>query len=220
MNEHATASRPVIVGVAGGSGSGKTTVANRVAERLGPDRMTCLQHDSYYLDRSDLAVEQRAAINYDHPDALETGLLIEHLHAMRAGESVSVPVYDFENHERKPMPVELEPRDVVLLEGILILADEKLRELMDIKVFVDTDPDLRVIRRIQRDVTERNRSLESIVDQYLNTVRPMHLEFVESSKRYADFFIPEGGFNDVAVDSLVAKIEALLENPKPEPPLS
>lgn len=201
--------RPVIVGIAGGSGSGKTTVVDRIVERLGPDRVTCIQHDSYYLDRSDLPPTSRHQINFDHPDALETDLLIEHLEQLLDGHSVRVPIYDFSNHVRTAGTVQACPHSVILIEGILILVDARLRDLMDIKVFVDTDPDLRVIRRMERDVASRERSLESVIRQYLETVRPMHLEYVEPSKRYADIVIPEGGYNEVAVDLLFTKIDAI-----------
>ncbi len=201
--------RPVIVGVAGGSGSGKTTVVDRIVERLGPDRATCIQHDSYYLDRGDLPPASREKINFDHPDALETNLLVEHLQQLLNGHSVRVPIYDFSSHVRTTGTVRADPHGVILIEGILILVDARLRDLMDIKVFVDTDADLRVIRRMERDVSSRQRSLESVIRQYLETVRPMHLEYVEPSKRYADIVIPEGGYNEVAVDLLFTKIDAI-----------
>ena len=207
----------MIIGVAGGSGSGKTTVVRRIVDRLSSDRATCIQHDSYYLDRRDLSPEARANVNYDHPDALETSLLIRHLHQLLAGAAVDVPVYDFANHLRTTATIRAEPRRVILLEGILILVDAGLRDLLDMKVFVDTDPDLRVIRRVKRDMARRQRTLESVVRQYLRTVRPMHLEFVEPSKRYADIIIPEGGHNAVAVDILFAKIDSIVKNREPEP---
>jgi len=212
--------RPIIIGVAGGSGSGKTTVVERIVERLGSDRVTCIQHDSYYLDRGDLAPLDRAAVNYDHPDALETSLLIEHLKALQSGVPVDVPVYDFRSHLRTASSVRAEPRKVIMLEGILILVDRALRDLMDIKVFVDTDADVRVIRRMERDIAKRERTLESVVRQYMQTVRPMHLDFVEPSKRYADIVIPEGGYNEVAVDVLFTKIESILKSPEPKTPLA
>jgi uridine kinase len=212
--------RPIIIGVAGGSGSGKTTVVNRIVERLGSERATCIQHDSYYIDRGDLAPEDRAAVNYDHPDALETPLLIAHLTTLLKGAPVDVPVYDFRSHLRTDRTVRAEPRGVILLEGILILVDRALRDLMDIKVFVDTDADVRVIRRMERDIATRERTFDSVVSQYMRTVRPMHLDFVEPSKRYADIIIPEGGYNDVAVDMLFTKIDSILENPEPKAPLA
>jgi uridine kinase len=208
----------VIIGVAGGSGSGKTTVVRRILSRLGTERATCIQHDSYYLDRSALAREDRANVNYDHPDALETPLLVEHLKQLSAGAPVEIPVYDFANHVRTNETVRIEPRGVIFLEGILILADKAVRDLMDIKVFVDTDSDLRLIRRLERDIAARQRTLDSVVSQYVDPVRPMHLEFVEPSKRHADIIIPEGGFNEVAVDMLFTKIDSIVGSPEPDTP--
>lgn len=179
--------------------------------RLGRDAVSLIHHDSYYYDKSHVPPEERVNINYDHPDALETSLLVEHLAALKGGRAVAVPVYDFARHARTGETVAVEPRPVVIVEGILILADRELRDLMDIKVFVDTDADLRIIRRTRRDIAERGRTFESVVRQYLQTVRPMHLEFVEPSKRYAHVIIPEGGHNEVAVDMLITKIRAILE---------
>jgi uridine kinase len=202
--------KPVVIGVAGGSGSGKTTVVQEITRRLGPDEVAFIQHDSYYYDRSHVPPDERVNINYDHPDALETALLIEHLRTLKDGGEVAVPVYDFTNHARTAHTERVQPRSVVIVEGILILSDRALRELMDIRVFVDTDADLRILRRIERDLTERGRSLTSVVQQYLQTVRPMHLEFVEPSKRYAHIIIPEGGHNRVAVDMLLTKIRSIV----------
>ena len=201
--------QPVIIGVAGGSGSGKTTVVEEIIRDLGPDAVAFIQHDSYYHDRSHVPPDERVNINYDHPDALETTLLVEHLRRLKSGHPIQVPIYDFTNHARTTDTSTVEPRNVIILEGILILADRELRDLMDIRVFVDTDPDLRILRRIDRDINERGRSLESVVQQYLRTVRPMHLEFVEPSKRYAHVIIPEGGHNRVAVDMLLTKIRSI-----------
>jgi len=201
----------VIIGVAGGTGSGKTTVSEAILDRVGRDRIAYLQHDSYYRDRSHLPPEERAEVNFDHPDALETELLVEHLKAMQQGRAVEVPVYDFTRHVRKEETRTLRPRPVVLVEGILVLAEESLRRQMDVKLYVDTDADLRFIRRLRRDISERDRTLDSVVEQYLDDVRPMHLEFVEPSKRYADLIIPEGGFNTVALDAVVAQVERLLD---------
>jgi uridine kinase len=203
--------RPIVIGVAGGSASGKTTVVSELVRALGADRVTVIQHDSYYLDRSAVPAVERGRINYDHPDALETGLLVRHLHELRAGHSVAVPVYDYATHTRSARTEPASPRKVVILEGILILAEPTLRELMDIRVYVDADADIRLIRRLERDIHERGRSLESIILQYLDTVQPMHLEFVEPSKRHAHVIIPEGGRNQVAVDMLLAKIRAVLQ---------
>ena len=201
---------PLLIGVAGGSGSGKTTVSQSILDRVGRDCIAYLQHDAYYRDRSALPLAERARINYDHPDSLETDLLVEHLKTLRRGSVVAVPQYDFAQHVRKTETRRVAPRSVILVEGILIFADRALRDLFDIKVFVDTDADLRFLRRLQRDLAERGRTLESVVKQYLETVRPMHLEFVEPSKRYADVIIPEGGFNTIAIEMVVARINAMI----------
>ncbi|MCH7715438.1 MAG: uridine kinase [Gemmatimonadetes bacterium] len=202
-------SQPIILGVAGGSGSGKTTIVREIVQALGPDRISVIHHDSYYCDRSSVPAEERESLNYDHPDALETRLLVRHLEELRAGRAVEVPVYDFSTHTRTERVEHVQPRSIVIVEGILILAERALRELMDIRVFVRTDADLRVIRRIERDVAQRERSLESVVEQYVKTVRPMHLEFVEPSERWAHVIIPEGGHNRVGVEMLIARIRAL-----------
>lgn len=207
----ASANHPIVVGVAGGTGSGKTTVVTEILKGLNRKNVLILQHDSYYRDRSHLPPEQRAGINYDHPDALETELLVEHLRHLAAGEAVDVPIYDFVTHTRRPDYQRVESCKVIIVEGILILADPALRRSFDIKVFVDTDADLRFIRRQERDIAERGRTREAVVKQYTETVRPMHLEFVEPSKRYADIIVPEGGYNLVAVDMLVTKIRSVLE---------
>jgi uridine kinase len=204
--------QPLVIGVAGGTGSGKTTVANAILERVGPGRMAWLQHDQYYRDQSDKPFVERARQNYDHPDSLETELLIEHLKQLRAGEAVETPVYDFASHTRTKQTRRVEPHAVILVEGILIFVDAALRQLFDVKIFVDTDADIRLIRRLQRDMSERGRTFESVIRQYQETVRPMHLEFVEPSKRYADVIIPEGGFNTVALDMLVTRVKAMLES--------
>ncbi|MCX7609097.1 MAG: uridine kinase [Anaerolineales bacterium] len=201
---------PLVIGIAGGSGSGKTTVAQTILERVGRDRIAFLQHDSYYKDLSHLPPSRRAEVNFDHPDSLETDLLIQHIHLLKAGQSVEVPVYDFATHTRTNRTYTVAPRPVILVEGILIFAEKPLRELFDVKIYVDTDADIRFIRRLQRDIAERGRTVESVIRQYLATVRPMHLEFVEPSKRYADVIIPEGGFNVPALDMVVARIETLL----------
>lgn len=202
--------RPIIIGVAGGSGSGKTTVVRGIMRNLGAADAALIHHDSYYRDTSHLTPEARLSINYDHPDSLETELLVEHLKELRAGRGVAVPVYDFAAHSRLPQREHVDPRSVVIVDGLLILWDPALRALMDIKVYVDTDADLRFIRRLERDIRERGRSTESVIQQYTRTVRPMHLEFVEPSKRYADVILPEGGHNAVAVDMLVTKVRAVL----------
>lgn len=201
---------PIIIGVAGGTGSGKTTVSRAILQRVGAQRIAFLEHDSYYRDLSHLSIEERAQVNFDHPNALDNDLLLEHLDALCNERAVDVPVYDFTRHNRTDKPRRVEPQPVVLVEGILIFADKALRDRMDVKIYVDTDADLRFIRRIQRDLHERGRSVESVVEQYLRTVRPMHLEFVEPSKRYADIIIPRGGLNSIAIDMVVARIEGLL----------
>jgi uridine kinase len=201
---------PLVIGIAGGSGSGKTTVAQTILQRVGPDRISFLQHDSYYKDLSGLPPTQRAAVNFDHPNSLESGLLIAHILALKAKQVVEVPIYDFSTHSRTDRTYTVNPRGVILVEGILIFAEAALRELFDVKIYVDTDSDLRFIRRLERDLSERGRTTENVIRQYLSTVRPMHMEFVEPSKRYADVIIPEGGFNTAALDMVVARIEALL----------
>ena len=201
---------PLVIGIAGGSGSGKTTVAQEILQRVGPDRIAFLQHDSYYKDLSGLPPIQRAEVNFDHPNSLETELLIEHVATLRDGKSVEVPIYDFSTHSRTARTFTVQPRRVILVEGILIFTEAALRDMFDIKIFVDTDSDLRLIRRLERDIAERGRTAQSVIKQYQTTVRPMHLEFVEPSKRYADVIIPEGGFNTAALDMVVARVDALL----------
>ena len=198
-----------VIGVAGGSGSGKTTVVRRIVDSLGLEHVTLLQHDRYYRDRNDLRLEERAALNYDHPNSLETDLLVRHVQQLKGGKSVDVPQYDFTRHARLSETETFQPRRALIVEGILVFTDAALRDLMDLKVFVDTDSDTRFIRRLQRDVAERGRTMESVIDQYLSTVRPMHLEFVEPSKRYADVIIPLGGHNTVAVDLLLTMLRSV-----------
>jgi uridine kinase len=199
----------IILGVAGGSGSGKTTVVRAITRGLA-EQVTVLHHDSYYRDTSHLDPGARADINYDHPDSLETELLVQHLAELREGRPVAVPVYDFAEHSRLAQRQHVVPGKVIIVDGLLILWDRDLRSMMDIRVFVDTDADLRFIRRLERDIQERGRSAESVIQQYTRTVRPMHLEFVEPSKRYADVILPEGGHNEVAIDMLVTKVKAVL----------
>lgn len=200
---------PLVIGVAGGSGSGKTTVVRRIMDALGDSDVTVVEHDRYYRDHPELRLEERAALNYDHPNALDTDLMVEHVRALREGLTVHLPVYDFALHARKAETTPVRPGAALIIEGILIFTDKALRSLMDVKVFVDTDADTRFIRRLQRDVAERGRTTSSVIDQYLNTVKPMHLEFVEPSKRYADLIIPEGGYNQVAVDMLLTLIRSM-----------
>jgi uridine kinase len=204
-------SAPVVVGVAGGSGSGKTTVIQRILERVGWDRIAYLPHDAYYKDASHLPASERIHLNFDHPNSLDNALLIEHIHRLVAGRPVDVPVYDFTNYTRSEQVRHVLPSPVVLVEGILVFEDEALRNLMDIKIYVETDPDIRFIRRLQRDLNERGRSVQSVIEQYVSTVRPMHLRFVEPSKRYADIIIPEGGYNDVALEMVIGRLESLLD---------
>ncbi|HVN16124.1 MAG TPA: uridine kinase [Anaerolineales bacterium] len=201
---------PLVIGLAGGSGSGKTTVAQGILQRVGADRIAFLQHDSYYKDLSSLPPTQHDEINFDHPNSLETELLTRHVKQLKAGRAIEVPIYDFSKDRRTDRTFTVQPRRVILVEGILIFVEAELRKLFDIKIFVDTDADIRFIRRLERDINERGRSTESVVKQYLATVRPMHLDFVEPSKRYADIIIPEGGFNTAALDMVVARIESLL----------
>ena len=201
---------PLVIAIAGGTGSGKTTVANVIIKRVGAQHIAYLPHDAYYQDLKDLPEAQRSQIHFDHPNSLDTGMLIEHVRNMKAGLMIEHPVYDFKTHSRTEQTVRLEPQPIVIVEGILIFVEPALRELFDVKIFVDTPPDIRFIRRLARDINERGRTVESVIQQYQETVRPMHLEFVEPSKRYADVIIPEGGFNTVALDMVVARIEALL----------
>ena len=201
---------PVLVGIAGGTGSGKTSFAQKIQDRIGPDLCLNLNQDSYYKDGTGLTPEAQAAINYDHPDAFDTSLLVQDLRDLKAGRPVPYLTYDHATYSRKVLTDPLTPRPVILLEGILVLVEEPLRRLMDIKLFIDTDSDVRILRRLQRDIRERGRSFESVKKQYLDWVRPMHLEFVEPSKRYADLIIPEGAENAVALEAVAARIRAML----------
>lgn len=201
--------KPIVIGVAGGSGSGKTTISKKIVEMVGRDRVAWVQHDAYYRHRPELSLEERQAQNYDHPNSLETPLMVAHVQDLLNGLPAAVPVYDFADHLRSPHVNLVEPAQIILVEGILIFAEPALRKLMDVKVYVDTDPDVRFIRRLGRDMTERGRSMESVIEQYMDTVRPMHLQFVEPSKRQADVIIPEGGHNEVAMDMVVALLETV-----------
>jgi len=200
----------ILIGIAGGSGSGKTTVALKIKEKVGED-ILILDMDSYYKDHSHIPFEERVKINYDHPDAFDFPLLINHLKKLLQGKSIEKPVYSFVEYVRLKETQRIEPKKIIIIEGILSLFDEGLRKLMDIKIYVDTDPDVRFIRRLLRDIKERGRSLDSVVAQYLEIVRPMHIQFVEPTKRFADIIIPEGGFNIVAVDMIVGRIKELLK---------
>lgn len=203
--------RPIIIGVAGGTGSGKTTVANQILDRVGTEGVAYIPHDAYYRDLSHLSPKKRAQVNFDHPDSLETELLVEHLKTLRSGHAVEVPTYDFTTHTRTARTRHVEAAPVILVEGILIFVEPDLREIFDVKIYIDTAADVRFIRRLRRDLEERGRSVASVCEQYLSTVRPMHLEFVEPSKRYADVIIPEGGFNEVAIEMVAARIRGMLE---------
>jgi uridine kinase len=204
-------SKPVLIGLTGGTGSGKTTVAKTIIEELGHNNIVLIQQDSYYKDQSHLSFEERIKTNYDHPFAFDTELLIEHLEDLMAGKSIEKPVYDFSKHTRTNETVTIDSCDVIVLEGILVLENEKLRNMLDIKIYVDTDNDVRFIRRLLRDTEERGRTMDSVVNQYLGVVRPMHQQFIEPTKKYADIIIPEGGYNKVAIDILVTKVKSILK---------
>ncbi|HEY7955584.1 MAG TPA: uridine kinase [Polyangia bacterium] len=202
--------KPLLLGIAGGTGSGKSTVARKIAEGLPPSSVGVLDHDSYYRDHSNLDAEARERLNYDHPDALDNDLLVAHLEELCAGRGVDVPIYDFKTHARSPERRRLEPTRIIIVEGILVFVEERVRRLLDVKVFVDTDADIRVFRRIRRDIEQRGRSFQAIREQYYRTVRPMHLQFVEPSKRWADLIVPEGGENHIAVDLILGKLRHVL----------
>jgi len=203
---------PVVIGIAGGSGSGKSTVLGQIVDAFGSDQIAVLDHDAYYLDLSDHPPEERERFNFDHPDALETDLMREHLDALTAGTPIEKPIYDFTNHSRKDETETVKPRPVVIIEGILVLAEAELEEAMDIKIYVDTADDIRLMRRIRRDIQERGRAIDGVLRQYERTVRPMHIEFVEPSKRKADVIIPRGGHNRVAIQMVLARIRDLLQD--------
>jgi uridine kinase len=202
--------RPVTIAVAGGTGSGKTTISNAILERVGSHHIAYIPHDSYYKNRSDLTLPERRKINFDHPDSLDTALMREHIMALQDWQPVEIPIYDFTVHQRTAETQPVKPQPIILVEGILVLAEPTLRPLFDVKIFVDTDADIRFIRRLRRDIAERGRNADSVIEQYLSSVRPMHMEFVEPSKRYADVIIPEGGFNTVAIDMVSDRISAML----------
>lgn len=202
---------PILIGIAGGTGSGKSTVTREIYKSITDKNVAIIEQDSYYKDQSNISFEERVKTNYDHPFAFDNELLIKHLTMLLNGESIEKPIYDFENHNRRKDTILVEPRDIIVLEGILILYDENLRNLMDIKLFVDTDADVRVIRRILRDIKDRGRTLDSVVKQYMSTVRPAHMQFVEPTKKYADIIIPEGGYNKVAIDIIVTKVNDIVK---------
>ncbi len=210
MSEAKKRPRPIIIGVTGGSGSGKTSVSRAIFDQLHGHSLMMLQEDSYYKSQDDIPFEERTKVNYDHPNAFDTDLLIEQLEDLLSWKTIEIPVYDYAAHTRSKEVLVQEPREVIIVEGILTLNDARLRDLMDIKIFVDTDDDIRIIRRIQRDIEERGRTLQSVIDQYLETVKPMYHQFVEPSKRYADIIVPEGGENQVAIDLLVTKVRDII----------
>lgn len=203
--------RPILIGITGGTGSGKSTIAKEIINKFNESCLAVIQQDSYYKDQSKLSFEDRTKTNYDHPDAFDTPLMVEHLKKLLNEEPVEKPIYDFEIHNRVKETIRVEPRDIIIVEGILVLQEKDIRDLLDIKIYVDTDADVRIIRRLLRDISERGRSLESVINQYLNVVRPMHMQFTEPSKRYADIIIPEGGHNKVAIDMIVANIKQILQ---------
>jgi uridine kinase len=200
----------MIIGISGGTGSGKTTVAQKIIASVGDGNVVYLQQDSYYRNLGDMPLDLKHRVNFDHPDAFDSDLLINHLEALRAGEPIEQPIYEYATHSRKAETLHVEPRPVIIVEGILVFVSPQMRALMDLKIFVDTDADIRFIRRLDRDVHQRGRTLESVITQYTATVRPMHLQFVEPSKRYADIIIPEGGFNDVGIDLITGKVKSFL----------
>lgn len=204
--------KPVIIGISGGTGSGKSTVAQEIYKNFGESCITMIEQDSYYKDQSYLSLEQRIKTNYDHPNAFDTDLLIEHLNKLMNGEIIEKPIYDFSIHTRSKKTIKVEPRDIIIIEGILVFQDVRLRDMLDIKIYVDTDADVRIIRRLVRDINERGRTVESVINQYLSVVRPMHMQFIEPTKKYADIIVPEGGQNKVAIDIITAKVKQLLNN--------
>lgn len=206
--------KPIVIGISGGTGSGKSTIARAIYKSFPESSIGMIMHDSYYKDQSHLTFEDRILTNYDHPMAFDTDLLIEHINSLIKGESINMPSYDFTIHNRKKETKKFFPKDIIIVEGILVLEDERLRDLMDIKIYVDTDADIRILRRLKRDIEQRGRTVKSVIDQYLSVVRPMHMQFTEPSKKYADIIIPEGGHNRVAVDIMVNSVKELVKHTK------
>lgn len=205
-------SRPILIGICGGTGSGKSTVAKAIFESLPQKNISIIEQDAYYRDQTELSFEERVKTNYDHPLAFDTDLLVKHMATLLKGEAIEKPNYNFSNHTRETFTTHIEPKDIIILEGIMILEEKRLRDLMDIKIFVDTDADVRIIRRIVRDIQERGRTLDSVINQYLNTVKPAHEQFIEPTKKFADLIIPEGGYNKVAIDIMVAKVRTIVSD--------
>ena len=203
--------KPILIGITGGTGSGKSTIAKEIFETFGGNQIAMMQQDAYYKDQSHLTMEERTKTNYDHPKAFDNTLLVEHLKELAKGNSIEKPIYDFTVHNRAKETVTVEPKEIIIVEGILVLEDERIRDLLDIKVYVDTDADVRIIRRLLRDMEERGRTVQSVIEQYLSVVRPMHFQFTEPTKRFADIIIPEGGHNKVAIDILVSKMKDILK---------
>lgn len=204
--------RPLLIGITGGTGSGKSTVSKEIFKSIHEKKIVIIEQDSYYKDQSNLTFEERVKTNYDHPFAFDNELFVKHLKDLMDNKPIEKPIYDFEKHTRKKETITVEPKDIIIVEGILLLFEEEIRSLLDIKVFVDTDSDVRIIRRILRDIKDRGRTLDSVILQYMETVRPAHLQFIEPTKRYADIIIPEGGYNKVAIDIIVAKINSILKS--------